>query len=49
VLKMDYEMMVKQTLKWCESVPKEKLNVKKMVMVIGKDGIVSFCPKHLLV
>lgn len=40
--------MKKQTLKWCESVSKEKLNVNKMVMVISKDGSVSFCPKHLI-
>ena len=39
--------MKKQTLKWCESVPKDKLNIKKMVMVISSDGRVSFCPRHL--
>ena len=46
-VKMDSEMMKKQTLKWCENVPRSKLNVKNMVMVIGKDGRVSFCPRHL--
>ena len=41
-------MMKKQTLKWCENVPRNKLNIKNMVMVIGNDGSVSFCPRHLI-
>lgn len=39
--------MKKQTMKWCESVPKEKLNIKNMFMVISSDGKVSFYPRHL--
>lgn len=44
---MDSYEMKKQTLKWVESVPKEKLNKHKMMMVI-KDGIPKFIPKHLI-
>lgn len=36
-----------QTLHWVESIPKDKLNKKKMVMVINF-GIPKFIPKHLL-
>lgn len=37
----------KQTLAWMEKLPRSKLNAKNMVMVI-KEGKVSFVPKHLL-
>lgn len=44
----DYEKRVQQTLKWVESVPKKKLDPKKMVMII-KYGIPTFIPRHLIV
>ncbi len=37
----------RQTLRWLESVPRDKINTKNMVMVI-KYGIPKFVPKHLL-
>lgn len=39
--------MKKQTLKWMESIPRKKLNVKNMVMKI-EDGVMKFVPKHLV-
>lgn len=43
---MDTELMKKQTLKWMNTVPRNKLKVSNMVMVIC-DGIPKFVPKHL--
>ena len=40
--------MEQQTLKWLESVPKDKRNLKNMVMVFGENGVPKFIPKHLL-
>lgn len=40
--------MEQQTLKWLESIPKHKRNLKNMVMVFGENGIPKFIPKHLL-
>ena len=39
--------MKRQTLMWVASVPREKLNTSKMVMII-KYGLPKFVPKHLL-
>lgn len=45
---MDNERI--QTLKWLDSVPRNKLNTKNMVMIISSaNGFVpKFVPKHLL-
>jgi hypothetical protein len=39
--------MRRQTLRWLEYVPRDKIDTKNMVMVI-KYGIPKFVPKHLL-
>jgi hypothetical protein len=43
---MDTDQMKKQTLMWMNTVPRDKLNKNKMVMVI-RNGIATFVPKHL--
>lgn len=39
-----------QTLKWLDTIPRKKLNTKKMVMVVSSStGFVpKFVPRHLL-
>lgn len=37
-----------QTLAWVGSVPREKLNAGKMVMVFDRNGKVVFYPRHLI-
>lgn len=44
---MDTEQMRNQTLKWVSTVPRHRLKVTNMVMVIT-DGIPKFVPKHLV-
>jgi hypothetical protein len=44
---MDSDQVKKQTIKWVNTVPRDKLNKEKMVMVI-RDGIPTFVPKHLV-
>lgn len=43
---MKTEMKI-QTMKWVETIPREKLNANKMVMVI-LHGVPKFIPKHLI-
>ena len=45
--KMDSDNMKKQTLNWVDSIPRNKLNASKMVMII-KNDVPKFIPKHLL-
>lgn len=44
---MDAEQMRTQTLKWVSTVPRHRLKVSNMVMVIT-DGVAKFVPKHLV-
>lgn len=44
---MDADHMKKQTLKWMYTIPRDKLNKDKMVMLI-RDGKPTFVPKHLM-
>ena len=43
---MDTEQTKKQTLAWVATIPRDKLKVSNMVMVI-RGGIPSFVPRHL--
>ena len=45
---MDNEMMKKQTLKWCDGIPRNKLNLEKMVVMFDENGKIKFVPKHLV-
>lgn len=47
IMVMDSQEMKRQTLKWCEGVPRNKLNLDKM-MVIFENGKIKFVPKHLV-
>ena len=44
----DSEQRKKQTLMWMNNYPRNKLNMKNMVMVISENGIPTFVPKHLV-
>ena len=46
-INMDTEQVKKQTLMWMNTIPRDKLNKNKMVMVI-RNGIPKFIPKHLV-